>query len=76
MRPVSPPWGIVPGEPSQFRQGELKEVEKAAQSLGVHLQILEVEAPDELEAAFAAMTREGAQALFMFGSSGFGVGHV
>jgi putative ABC transport system substrate-binding protein len=46
-------------------------VEEAARSLGVHLQIVEVDAPDELEGAFAAMTREGAEALFMFNAPFF-----
>jgi putative tryptophan/tyrosine transport system substrate-binding protein len=39
--------------------------EEAARRLGVHLQFMEVDAPDELEGAFAAMTREGAGALLM-----------
>src|SRR5437899_3296240 len=39
--------------------------------LGVHLQIVEVDAPEELEGAFAAMRREGAEALLMFGSPFF-----
>jgi len=34
-------------------------VEEAARSLGVHLQIVEVDTPEELEGAFAAMTRAG-----------------
>jgi putative tryptophan/tyrosine transport system substrate-binding protein len=33
--------------------------EEAARRLGVHLQLVEVDAPDELEGAFAAMRREG-----------------
>ena len=44
---------------------------EAARSLGVHLQIVEVDAPDELEGAFAAMTREGAEALLMFNAPFF-----
>jgi putative tryptophan/tyrosine transport system substrate-binding protein len=40
--------------------------EEAARRLGIHLQIVEVDTPDELEGAFAAMTREGAEALLMF----------
>jgi putative ABC transport system substrate-binding protein len=46
-------------------------VEEAARRLGVHLQIVEVDAPDELEGAFAAMRREGAEALLMFHSPFF-----
>jgi putative ABC transport system substrate-binding protein len=43
-------------------------VEEAARSLGIHLQIVEVDAADELEGAFAAMIREGAEALLVFNS--------
>jgi putative ABC transport system substrate-binding protein len=43
-------------------------VEEGARSLGVHLQIVEVDTPDELEGAFAAMTRAGAEALLVFSS--------
>jgi len=49
----------------------LQAVEKAAQSLGVHLQVLEIGAPDELEGAFAAVRGGGAQALFQFHSPFF-----
>ena len=45
--------------------------EEAARRLGVHLQFVEVDAPDELEGAFAAMAREGAEALLMFYSPFF-----
>ena len=37
----------------------------AAQTLGLHLHVLEVHRAEELDAAFAAMTREGADALFV-----------
>ena len=40
--------------------------EEAARRLGVHLQYMEVNASNELEGAFAAMTLEGAGALLMF----------
>ena len=46
-------------------------VEEAARSLGVHLQIVEVDTPDELEGAFAAMTRAGAEALFILNAPFF-----
>jgi ABC-type uncharacterized transport system substrate-binding protein len=45
--------------------------EEAARRLGVHLQFVEVDAPDALEGAFAAMRREGAEALLMFFSPFF-----
>jgi putative ABC transport system substrate-binding protein len=41
-------------------------VEEAARALGIHLQVVEVDTPEELDGAFAAMTREGAEALFLF----------
>jgi putative ABC transport system substrate-binding protein len=39
----------------------------AAQALGLHLHVVELRSPDELDAAFAAMTRAGADALFVQG---------
>jgi putative ABC transport system substrate-binding protein len=53
------------------RQHMQHAVEEAARSLGIHLQMVEVDAADELEGAFAAMTREGAEALLMFNSPFF-----
>jgi putative ABC transport system substrate-binding protein len=44
----------------------LAEVEVAARSLGVQVQILEARGPDEFQGAFAAMTRERADALLVF----------
>jgi putative ABC transport system substrate-binding protein len=49
----------------RYRPAPLRVVEEAGRLLGVHLQVLEVETPEELEGAFAAMAREGAQALLM-----------
>jgi len=43
----------------------LREVEIAARALGVELQILEARGPDEFDSAFAAMTRERADALLV-----------
>jgi putative ABC transport system substrate-binding protein len=43
----------------------LRETQAAARSLGVALQLLGVHAPDEFDRAFAAMTRERAQALML-----------
>ena len=51
-------------------------VAEVARSLGIHLQVLEVDAPDDLEGAFAAMGREGAQALFMVFAPFFTVNHT
>ena len=43
----------------------LGELKVAARSLGVQLQILEVRGPEEVESAFATMTRERASALLV-----------
>jgi putative tryptophan/tyrosine transport system substrate-binding protein len=39
----------------------------AAQALGLHLHVVELRSPNELDAAFAAMTRAGPDALFVQG---------
>ena len=46
----------------------LKETEAAAQTLGVRLQLVEVAGPGELDRAFSTMSREHAEALFVFPS--------
>ena len=43
----------------------LKEIDVAARSLGVQLQLLEVRGPDDFEGAFSAMSRERASAVFV-----------
>ena len=48
-----------------WQAAALRETEAAARALGLRLQLLEARGPDELEAAFAAMTRERAGALFV-----------
>jgi len=50
-----------PGDPNKAI--ELKDTEAAARALGLTLKPVEVRRPDELEAAFAAMRREGIQAV-------------
>jgi putative ABC transport system substrate-binding protein len=50
-----------------FSASALREVQGAAQALGVRLQICEVHDPTELESAFVAMTHEGAEALLVLG---------
>jgi len=47
----------------------VKGTETAARVLGVHLQLVEVRAPDELDRAFSTMTKERAEALIMFPST-------
>jgi ABC-type uncharacterized transport system substrate-binding protein len=46
----------------------LQETEAAARTLGVHLHLVEVRGPDELDRAFATMTRERAEAFIVLPS--------
>ena len=59
--------------PGAFGEGTsqdmLKGTEAAARALGVHLQLVEVRRPDELDRAFSTMTRERSDALIVFPSS-------
>ena len=50
---------------SAFNATLSKPVEVAARSMGVDLQLVEVDGPDDFEAAFAAMTRQGVGALLV-----------
>ena len=50
---------------------QLSEVEGAARSLGMRLQIAQARGPEEFDAAFAAMTRERAEALVVANSATF-----
>jgi len=50
----------------------LREAEAAARALGVRLQVLEARDPQEIDSAFAAMTRERAGALLIFPDPIFG----
>ena len=48
--------------------GMVKEVERAARTLGVQLQLVPVTGPDDIASAFSAITRENAAALIVFPS--------
>jgi putative ABC transport system substrate-binding protein len=50
---------------------QVREVEAAARSLHMRLQHVEARGPEEFESAFAAMAREGADALLVNGTSTF-----
>ncbi len=50
-------------------QEELRETQTAAKKLGVQIQALHVLEPDQFQRAFAAMTKERAQALIIFRGS-------
>jgi putative ABC transport system substrate-binding protein len=58
-----------PANPASAAQ--LREAEAAARALGVRLQTLEARSPQEIESAFAAMTRERAGALVVLTDSIF-----
>jgi putative ABC transport system substrate-binding protein len=47
----------------------LQETEAAARTLGVHLQLVEVQGPDEFDRAFSTMTRARAEALIVLPST-------
>ena len=57
-----------PADPSA---GYMREVETAAQSLRIRLQIVEARGPEEFDSAFAAMARERADALLLAGTATF-----
>jgi putative ABC transport system substrate-binding protein len=48
-----------------WQASALKQTEAAGQAMGLRLQLVEARGPDELEGAFAAMTKERARALFV-----------
>jgi putative ABC transport system substrate-binding protein len=56
------------GVPSPVGGLRRREIERAAQALGVHAQFLVVERPDQFEPAFKAAVREGAGALVLLPS--------
>jgi hypothetical protein len=49
----------------------MRELEAAARSLGIRLQLLEARGPEELDIAFAAMARERAEGLLVARGSMF-----
>jgi putative ABC transport system substrate-binding protein len=54
-----------PAHPSHG--AEMGNLAAAAKALGVQVQVVDLRSPDELAGAFAAMTREGAEALLVLG---------
>jgi putative ABC transport system substrate-binding protein len=50
---------------------QVREVETAGRSLGIRIQRVEAHGPEEFERAFAAMTREGAEALLVANDTTF-----
>ena len=55
---------------------QLRQAEAAARALGVRLQILEARGPQEIDSAFAAMTRERASALVILSDAILGLNQV
>ena len=56
-----------------FQALQLSQVEIASRAYGVQLQLLEARAPNEFEAAFAGMSKEGTRALHILGDPLFGL---
>ena len=56
---------VNPADPA--KAFDVRDIQTTAQALGVQLQTMEVRGPDEFEGAFAAMTREHAEALLVLG---------
>ena len=56
-------------EPEPGRRETASEAEAAARALGVQVQLVETRSPSELDSAFAAMTRTGAGAVLVLGST-------
>jgi putative ABC transport system substrate-binding protein len=59
---------VNPGNPASV---DAKELEDAARSLGLQILIFNASSPDEIDAAFAALTRERSDALFVAGDGLF-----
>jgi putative ABC transport system substrate-binding protein len=57
------------GYAKDTRQDMAREANDAARRLGITLQYVDVRSPGDLDAAFAAMTRERAEALLVFPST-------
>jgi putative ABC transport system substrate-binding protein len=58
---------------SAFQSLQVREVEVAARTAGLQPQLLEAQAPNEFEAAFAAINKEGTRALAVLGDPLFSV---
>jgi len=65
--PQSARVAVLANQANQNHASAMHNLTGAAQAPGLHLRIVELRRPDELDAAFAAMTRSGADALFVQG---------
>jgi putative ABC transport system substrate-binding protein len=62
---------VLSNPANPFQPLAIREVNAAARSLGVQLQLLEVRGPNELDGAFAAMAKERVEALLVVADSMF-----
>jgi len=63
---------ILSNPDNAYHQLAIREVNVAARSLGVQLQLLEARGPNEFDAAFAAMAKERVEALLVLSDTIFG----
>ena len=63
--------GILSNPTNEYHQLAIREVNVAAQSLGVWLQLLEARDPNEFDGAFAAMAKERVEALLVLSDAIF-----
>ena len=63
---------ILSNPANAYHQLAIREVNVAARSLGVQLQLLEARGPNEFDAAFAAMAKERVEALLVLSDTIFG----
>lgn len=71
MAPAAARVAVLTNPTNRSHAAFAREVKVAAQSLGAQLQVLEASNPDQLDTAFAAMTRERAEALLVLTDSMF-----
>ena len=62
---------VLTNPPNRSHAALAKELKVVAQSLGVQLQVLDAPSPDQLDSAFAAMTKERVAALLVLTDSTF-----
>ena len=65
--PQSTRIAVLTNPASPSHEPEMENLAVAAKALGVQVQVVHLHSPDELAGAFAAMTREGAEALVVLG---------
>jgi ABC-type uncharacterized transport system substrate-binding protein len=71
VAPAASRIAVLTNPTNRSHAGFSREVKVAARSLGAQVQVLEAPSPDELDSAFAAMTKEHAAALLVLTDSMF-----